>query len=276
MKKTFSGRTRLILVLAVVLAVVTAIASALFGTTLPERVVQTVLTPIRSGFSALTRQVERYYDYIFRYETLEKENEYLRQRLNSIENEVRTADTLERENARLQELLGLKNEHTDYSFCPAYIVAWDSSQWKSAFTIGKGTRSGLEERMVAVTQTGQVIGLITEVGPNWATVTTILDPAIEISASIASTGCTGVVQGNFTTSTHGSLRMNYLPTEAIVRNNDQIVTTGSTVYPKNLIIGYVTDAGFDETGVAKYAVLQPAADFDNLEQVFIITDYTSQ
>ena len=70
--------------------------------------------------------------------------------------------------------------------------------------------------------------------------------------------------------------MNYLPTEAIVRNNDQIVTTGSTVYPKNLIIGYVTDAGFDETGVAKFAVLQPAADFDNLEQVFIITDYTSQ
>ena len=54
------------------------------------------------------------------------------------------------------------------------------------------------------------------------------------------------------------------------------MTTGSTVYPKNLIIGYVTDAGFDETGVAKFAVLQPAADFDNLEQVFIITDYTSQ
>ncbi len=52
------------------------------------------------------------------------------------------------------------------------------------------------------------------------------------------------------------------------------MTSGSTVYPRNLIMGYVTDAGFDETGVAKYAVLQPAADIATLEQIFIITEYT--
>ena len=176
---------------------------------------------------------------------------------------------------RLRELLHLSEEHPDYHYCDAYIIAWESSSWKSAFTIGKGTSAGLETGMVAITEYGQVVGLITDVGPNWATVTTILDSSVEISASVASSGHTGVVQGAFSGGSAGKLRMNYLPSEAVLRNNDQVVTTGSSVYPKDLILGYIEDAGFDETGVAKYAMLRPAADFDTLEQVFIVTQYNA-
>ena len=275
MKKLFSGRVKIILVIAVVLALVTAITAAIFGTPWGGKAVQSVLTPIRNGFSAITRTVERYYNYIFSYESLESENEYLKQQLASMEDEVRSADSLQRENDRLRELLELSEEHEDYSFCAAYIVSWDSSNWKSTFTIGKGTNSGLDTGMVAITENGQVVGLITEVGSNWATITTVLDTSLEISACIASSGYTGVVQGSYTTGNAGMLRMNYLPSEAVLRNNDQVVTTGSTVYPKDLILGYVEDAGFDETGVAKYAILRPATDFDDLVQVFIITDYVS-
>ena len=39
------------------------------------------------------------------------------------------------------------------------------------------------------------------------------------------------------------------------------------------ILGYVVDAGFDDTGVAKYALLQPAVEMGSLEQVFIVTSY---
>lgn len=276
MKKHWSGRAKLIVALALILAVLTAIASGLFGTTWAEKAVQTVMTPIRGGFSAITRQIERYYNYIFGYESLEAKNDYLERRIIEIEDQVRNADSLERENAYLRELLNLSRQHDDYEFCDAYIVSWDSSSWKSTFTIGKGTNSGLETGMVAVTQYGQVVGLITEIGPNWAVVTTVMDTSLEISASIASSGHTGVVQGAYTSGDEGKLRMIYLPSEAVLRNNDQVVTTGSTVYPKDLIIGYVIDAGYDETGVAKYAILNPAADFDTLEMVFIITNFVSE
>ena len=67
--------------------------------------------------------------------------------------------------------------------------------------------------------------------------------------------------------------MDYIPSSAVIRNRDQVVTAGSTVYPRNLELGHVVDAGYEETGVAKYAILEPAADIDNLEQVFIITAY---
>ena len=273
MKKQFSTRVKAIIVIALVLAIVISIVSALFGATWPEKGVQAVLTPIRSGVSAIARQVERYYDYIFGYEALEAENKYLRERIAQIEDNIRENDALERENRRLQELLDLKEKNIDYEICSAYIVSWESSSWKSSFTIAKGSSDGLAEGMVAVTEYGQVVGIISEVGPNWSSITTVLDSSLKIGASISSSGHTGTVQGSYTTDNIGKLRMNYLPSDAVLRNNDQVVTTGSAVYPKDLILGYIEDAGIDETGVSKYAILTPAVDFNTLEQVFILTQF---
>ena len=273
MKKLFTGRVKTILGFALALAILTGIISSMFGAAWPSRVVRTVITPIRSAISAISRQVERYYNFQFSYESLEARNDYLQKRLTQMEDDVRTADALERENKRLRELCNLRDEHADYVFDDAYIVSWDSSSWKNAFTIAKGTGDGLAEGMAVVTEYGQVVGLITEIGSNWATVTTVLDNSLEISACVASSGNTGVVQGAYTYGYPNKLRLNYLPAETILRNNDQVVTTGSSLYPKGLILGYIEDAGMDETGVAKYAIVQPAADFDTLEQVFIVTNY---
>ena len=71
--------------------------------------------------------------------------------------------------------------------------------------------------MCAVTENGQVVGLITKVGVNWATITTIMDSSLEISASIASSGYTGVVQGTYLPDGSSILRMNYLLTDAIIK-----------------------------------------------------------
>lgn len=275
MKKHLSARTKWLIIIAVLLAGLLTVNSAMKTGGWGTRVVQSVLTPFRSATSALVRQVERYYNYVFQYESLQAENQALKAQISSMEEDVRSADSLQRENERLHQLLGLASEHEDYQFASAYIISWVDSNWKSAFTIGKGTSSGVCEGMVAVTEYGQVIGLVTEAGSNWAIVTTVLDSALDISATVASTGYNGVVEGALATGSEGLLRMNYLPTDSVLRNNDQVLTTGSTVYPRGLIIGYITDANFDQTGVAKYALLKPAADMDNLEQVFIITDYNN-
>ena len=276
MKNHFSGKAKWLIVISVLLAMAITVAGAVNRTRPGETLVQTILTPFRSAGSTLVRQVERYYDYVFKYESLEAENEALQKRIIDMEEDVRSADSLQRENERLHQLLGLTAEHEDYRLATAYIISWNGSNWKSAFTIGKGRKSGIDEGMVAITEYGQVVGLVTEAGPNWATVTTVLDSALGISASVASSGYTGKVEGALATGSEGLLRMNYLPTDSVLRNNDQVLTSGSTVYPRGLIIGYITDAGLDETGVAKYALLRPAADLDNLEQVFIVTDYENE
>lgn len=276
MKKHLSAKTKWLIVIAVLLAGLMTITAAVNRGRPGENLIQTALTPFRSATSALVRQVEQYYDYVFRYESLQAENEALKAQIIAMEEDVRSADSLQRENERLHQLLGLSEEHEDYHRVSAYIISWVDSNWKSAFTIGKGTNSGIHEGLVAITEYGQVVGLVTEAGTNWATVTTVLDSALGISATVASTGYNGVVEGALATGSEGLLRMNYLPTDSVLRNNDQVLTTGSTVYPRGLILGYITDADFDETGVAKYAMLKPAAELDDLEQVFIITEYENQ
>ena len=273
-KKFFTSKIKTILVIAVVLAIVTTVIVAFSGGgTAGGNIVSTILQPFRSGVAAIDRQALRVYNYMFEYDKLEAENEALKRQILEMENDVSTAQELARENERLQQLLELKEQHEDYKLEPAYITSWGASSWRSAFTIGKGSNKGLEVGMCAITENGQVVGIITDVGANWATVTTILDNGLEISASIASSGYNGVVQGTYQSEDTRLLRMNYLTNEAVIKNGDQVVTTGSTLYPKGLLIGKITNVSLDETGVAKFASLQASCSLENLEQVFVITEY---
>ena len=273
-KKLFTSKIKTLLIVAVALAIITTVAVAVSGgTTLPENVVGSVLQPLRSGVAAIDRGALRLYNYIFSYESLQAENAALKAQIAQMDEDVRAAQELQRENLRYRQLLEIKEAHEDYQFTPAYLIAWDSSSWRSAFTIGKGTNHGLEIGMAVISENQQMIGLITDVGANWATVTTILDNSLEVSASIASSGYTGVVQGTYESETTQVLRMNYLSTDAQLKNGDQVVTTGSTLYPKGLMLGKITNVSLDETGVAKFAALKASCDLDDLEQVFIITEF---
>ena len=273
-KKLFTSKIKTILVAAVALAIVTTVVVAVSGgTTAGENIMSSILQPFRSCVAAIDRQALKLYNYVFSYESLEAENAALKAQILAMEEDVRTAQELQRENERYEQLLELKDQHEDYMLEPAYIISWDGSSWRSSFTIGKGTNKGLETGMCAITENGQVVGLITDVGANWATVTTILDNGLEISASIASSGYTGVVQGTYQSEDTKLLRMNYLTNEAVIKNGDQVVTTGSTLYPKGLLLGKITNVSLDETGVAKFAALEASCSLDNLEQVFVITQY---
>ncbi len=273
MKHLFSNRVKVVLILAVLLAVLLAVISSLTGLSLPDMMVKGVLTPIRTGAAKLTEQAQRMYNYMFSYEALEAENQSLKEQLAGLQEDVRDADAAARENDRLRALLELKQAHEDYKLADGYIISRSSQDWSSTFTINKGTASGIGEGMCAITANGELVGLVSEAGPNYAVVKSVLDSSLEISATIAASGYNGMVQGGYSTGLDGLLRMDYLPSSAVIRNNDQVVTSGSTVYPRGLILGNVVDAGFDDTGVAKFALLRPAVELGSLEQVFIVTEY---
>lgn len=275
MKHLFTTRVRIVLVIAVLLAIALTVIGSLTGMSLPDMFVKGVLTPIRSGVSSLTDRAEQLYSYMFQYEALKAENEALKAELAAIQDEARRVDTITRENERLREVLEMKEANEDYELVDGYIISWSSNEWSSVFTINRGANVGIEEGMCAVTANGELVGLVHEVGPNYAIIKSVLDSSLEISATIASSGHSGMVQGGYSTGLEGLLRMNYLPSTAPIRNSDTVVTTGSTVYPRDLVIGRVVDAGFDDTGVAKFALLEPAADVRSLEQVFIITQYNA-
>lgn len=273
MRHLFSTRLRVILIVALLLSAGLAILSNATQLSIPNMLVQGFLAPFRAGAEALTSHAEQFYGYIFNYESLSAENEALKAQIADMQDEARQADAYQRENQRLKNMLGFATTHDDFVMVDAYIIGRDSTDWSSELTINKGTDAGIYEDMCAITDNGEVVGLVVEAGPNYAVIKTVLDSSLEISGTIASTGHNGMVQGGYTDGRKDLLRMDYLPSSSIIRNKDQVVTSGSTVYPRNLIMGYVVDAGFDETGVAKFAILEPAAEIAALEQIFIITEY---
>ena len=276
MRNLFTSKIAIILVVALILAIVLSIFGGISNKNPLDLAVQGALTPFRAAATALTTMAEKYYGYMFRYEALAAENEVLNKQIAEMQDTARQAESVTRENQRLRKAMNLLETHEDYKLVDAYIIGWSSSDWENTLTINRGTNSGIQRNMCAVTENGEVVGLVTDVGLNYAEVTTILDSTLEISGTIASSGYNGMVRGGYIDGHQTLLQMNYLPSAAIIRNKEQVVTSGSTVYPRGLIMGNVVDAGFEETGIAKYALLDPAAEISSLEQIFIITEYTTE
>ena len=276
MKHFFSTKVRIALAVAVLLSAGLALLSGLTGMTIGDLAVKGILTPLRAAVSQLTDQAQNIHNYLFNYEMLAAENQELKSQLAEIQDEARDAESIKRENDRLRDLLELTKANEDYKLVDGYIIGRSSVDWTNSITINRGTSAGIAEGMCAITANGEMVGLVIEAGSNYSVIKTVLDSSLEISATIAASGYSGMVQGGYTTDQAGLLRMDYLPSSAVIRNKDQVVTSGSTVYPRNLILGHVIDAGFNDTGVAKFALLLPAADIAALEQVFILTDFQTE
>lgn len=276
MKKYFTTRLRVVLVLAVLAALITIGSMFLWPgkAGVLNNAVSVVLNPVKNGVTLLVDKAERLYNYLFGYELLQAENEQLQAELANMNQDIRDAQTYKTENERLRELENLTEKHTDYDLAIANVVSRSGGSYGSTMTISQGSSIGLEAGMCAITETGQVVGILSEVGTNWATVTTILDTTSEIGAYIFGSGYTCIAQGDFTLIKEGKLRASYLSSSATIRNSDQLLTSGDgDIYPPGLVIGGVTDVGDDETNVAKYAVITPTVDLDAVEQVFVIKSY---
>ena len=275
MRHLFSTKVRILLVVAVLLTAGLAVLSNAKGMSMPRALVHGVLAPFRYAGNVLTNQAENIYTYLFEYESVKAENEALRQKVNQMEELAREADALARENERLRDVLDMTRAHEEYVLVDAYIIAWSSTDWTNTITINRGENAGIQPGMCAITSDKEVVGVVTQVGPDHAVIKTVLDSSLEVGATIAASGYNGMVTGDYISGRKDMLRMKYLPSGAVIRNNDQVVTSGSAVYPRNLVLGTVVDAGFDDTGVAMYAVLEPAADIGKLEQVFVLTSFTT-
>lgn len=276
MKNFFTTKLRTVLVIAVLCALLTIGWMLLRpGEASPmNNTVSFFSNPLKNGVSLLVDKAERLYDYMFRYERLRAENDQLREEMANKNEDIRQSQTYKEENERLRSLMDLSGRHKDYNFEIANVVSWGTTSYTSTMTISKGSSVGIEAGMCAITETGQVIGVVSEVGYNWSTITTILDSTSEIGAYVFGSGYTCIAQGSYELAGNGTLRASYLNTEATIRNGDQVLTSGDgDIYPSGLVIGLISNVSSDETNLSKYAIVTPTVDIASVEQVFIIKSY---
>lgn len=175
------------------------------------------------------------------------------------------------ENRRLRELLELKDTYKEYETVGASIVAKNSGNWYSSFTIDKGTNDGLALNMNVIAD-GGLVGLITEIGPNFSVVTSIIDDGSRVSGMIKSTQSNCIVTGDLSSMENGLLKLDYIQTDFDISEDNLIVTSNiSDKYVPGLVIGYATNVTLNDDKLTQSGYLEPAVDFANLSEVLVIT-----
>ena len=179
------------------------------------------------------------------------------------------------ENVRLRALNELRQRHTDYVMESAKVVLWSSSNWSSSFTISKGSSSGIELGDPVITEYGAVVGQISELGTNWATVSTVIDVDMSVGAFVGATGNSGMVVGEYSFMRNKTAKLTYLADGAQIFVGDDVLTSGSGgAFPAGLMIGTLTAVQTEAGGQIEYGIVEPQANLDSLVQVFVIKDFT--
>ena len=266
----------LILIIAVLLAAITAVASyALKGTANPlSNALGVVTTPIRNGVSSFVGWAEGVYNYSFRYQELEEENQRLRSQIAELEEKAREGEAASKETELLREALGLRAKRSDFVLESARVTARSTSNWASTLTLSKGSVQDVAAGDCVVDAAGNLVGIIDEVGSNYSVMITVVDANLQMGGIVSRTDSTAMLEGDFTLMQEGRLKMTYLPENTELLTGDLVLTSGLTgIYPSGLVVGAIESLHTDPSGMSRYAVLAPAADLDRLVEVFIIKEF---
>ena len=176
------------------------------------------------------------------------------------------------ENERLRTLLGYRQMMTQFDMVGARVIGRDSATWSSVIIIDRGQKDGVNTDMTVVTEKG-LVGHILEAGWNTSKVQLILDPRSSVGTIVqrAESRVAGIVQGDLDNPTMP--QMVNIPKNADVVEGDVIVTSGfGGTYPKGIVVGLVSSLQNDSGGLLKIGLLEPAVDFQKLEDVMVITE----
>jgi rod shape-determining protein MreC len=232
--------------------------------------------PFQSTITSIVNWFEKGYNRIFKYDELVAENEQLKKRLAEAESQIDANEQAIKENEQLKTLLQFKNTHSDYELELVQVTDRSSSNWSSSITINRGSNNNISVGNTIITEEGYLVGQVTEVGANWATVCTIIDPSMKIGAKTIESSATGVVQGDFNLLRSNQTRLSYIGSNDKVFEGDRVITTGSGgVFPEGLVIGTITEIASDAGGQEKYAIVSPSCDISNLTLLFVIKNFNA-
>ncbi len=197
---------------------------------------------------------------------LQSENDRLTKELEYLASLEAKVGELEKENARLHELLGFVDEFPG-TYEVAKVIGRNPSKWFSTVGISKGALDGITIDSAVVSRSG-LVGRITSVLDHTSTVLLITDPESGVGAMVERSRDYGVLLGN---SGNESLTLSLFSKEASIRPGDKVLTSGvGSKYPSGILVGEVTSVYSPKPGLVKEALVVPATDLEHLEEVMVI------
>ena len=228
--------------------------------------------PLQQGINQIGGWMGDMKDNFSTLKQLQAENEKLQQQVDALTTENNYLQEESYEYERLQELYNLDQNYADYEKTAAHVIGKDSGNWFGTFTIDKGSRHGITVDMNVLAGSG-LVGIITEVGPTWSKVRSIIDDSNNVSGMVLSTSDTCIVSGDLSLMSTGQIAFDQMENnDNVVSVGDQIVTSYiSDKYLQGILIGSVSEITVDSNNLTRSGYITPAVDFRNIQEVLVIT-----
>lgn len=271
-----SRRFKIICGITAGLLIVSIIIRIIGGSVAPHAsILGAIAQPFRTVATYISNEINDFNTKLNEGAALLEENNKLQKRVDELSSQVVDYDEIKKENEFLKEFYNIKEEHNDFTFLPATLISRDNGDSGYMFTINKGSVNGISYRDPVITASG-LVGYISEVGPSYAKVTTILSNDMNVGCVDYRTSDVGVVTGDAALSQNGQCKFYNLPRSCTVALNDIIVTAGGGVFPEGLIVGTINSISSVENQTSITAVIDCAADITDLRDVMVITYFDGQ
>ena len=246
------------------------------ASTVVEQIVGTITAPVQSLTSGLSGSITGFLDRFLRASEISQENEQLREENRKLIEQMVDYENYKHENESLKEQLGIQEENPQWETMTASVIGRDPSDQFYSFTIDKGTLDGVSYQDPVITADG-LVGIVSEVGPVFAKVTTSLDVRLNVACQDVRTQDVATISGDIEMAQQGRCKMSLIPRESGIAKGDIIQTAGTSgLYPQGIVVGRVSDVGFEPQGTMMYAVVEPANDIKSIKDVVIITSFKGQ
>lgn len=277
MKKTTDrNHSNRVLLICLSVVCILLIAVSFWGDGLISPVKQVsgfVITPVQKGINTFGLWLSGLTDNFEDAASLREENAELKEKVDSLTAENTQLLQNKEELDRLRELFELDQQYEDYEKVGARVIAKESGNWFQLFTIDKGSKDGIKKDMNVISGSG-LVGIVTEVGWNWATVRSIIDDNSSVSAMVSTTSDQCIVAGNLQLIDEGAMNLVRLTdTDNKVHVGDKVVTSYiSEKFLPGILIGYISELNNDANNMTKSGYLTPVVDFRHLQEVLVILE----
>lgn len=231
-----------------------------------------VFVPMQEGINKVGSWFLDKADHLKNLSDVMAENEQLQSQVDQLTTELNNVKLEQYELENLRELYDLDQKYPSYEKIAANVIGKNSGNWFTSFTIDKGSNDGIEADMNVIAGSG-LVGIVTDVGPNYAKVTSIINDTSKVSGMVTTTSDNLIVSGSLQKMNEDMvIEFNNLnDKQNKVSVNDPVVTSAvSYNYQQGILIGYISSVETDSNNLTKSGTITPAVDFEHLEEVLVI------
>jgi len=231
-----------------------------------------VFIPMQNGINQVGGWLSKQADNLENLSVVMAENEELKKKVEELTVELNTTKLERYELENLRELYQLDQKYPSYDKVAANVIGKDAGNWFNTFTIDKGTNDGIEVNMNVMAGSG-LVGIVTDVGPNYAKVKAIISDNSSVSGMVLTTSDNIIVNGSLQKMTESmTIEFSGLnDRENEVEVGDPVVTSYvSYDYQQGILIGYISKITTDANNLTRSGTITPAVDFEHIEEVLVI------